>query len=115
VSLLLPWRQRLANALKHEYGLAWAKVEKRGVAWSELVKQQIFVTALVPKGDAFRLSGQKAASPARQGCGDLSCGSTPARSQAMMPGLDIAMPRRFSTFTGLEIVVEDGRSRELHG
>src|SRR5215831_8328702 len=38
--------QRLASAHRHEYGVAWAAVEKRGTARSELVKQQIFLITL---------------------------------------------------------------------
>ena len=41
-SLLLQNKQRLAKALRHEYGLTCAEVEKRGAAWSELGKQKIF-------------------------------------------------------------------------
>jgi len=46
VSLLFQKKQRLASTLRHEYGLAWAEVEKREAMCSEVAKQQIFLRAL---------------------------------------------------------------------
>ena len=46
--------QRLTNARRHEYGVAWAKLEKRGAVRRELVKQHIFVTALAANSAAGR-------------------------------------------------------------